>query len=206
MDVISHSKSDPKPQSSIWATCTRMVGSPKLTLNLTHPHSKKLKCFKQADETQAKSYDLPKLCQYLRSKPKACKCTQCEVKTTRSNYCFMSERFISQSSQDSNTNSLGLIRRHGEVLRKLRASSKLHGGNRRRQRYTAWRSPFPVDTDHPRESKSAFEWNRRGYVICSFKNLEAFQRHYYWWEINWNFISFTWKLYQSQDINFAMNV
>lgn len=40
LDVISHSKSDPKPQSWIWAICTRIVGSPKLTLNLTHPHSK----------------------------------------------------------------------------------------------------------------------------------------------------------------------
>lgn len=38
--VLGHSKSDPRPQSWIWATGTRNAVSPKLTLNLTHPYSK----------------------------------------------------------------------------------------------------------------------------------------------------------------------
>lgn len=35
--VLDHSESDPKPQGWVWTTCTRNAGSPKLTLNLTHP-------------------------------------------------------------------------------------------------------------------------------------------------------------------------
>lgn len=66
------------------------------------------------------------------------------------------------------------------------ASSKLHGGNRRRQRYTAWRIPcflFIQTTLENRKVSSNEILNRPGYVI-----LENVQSHYYWWE--WNFISF----------------
>lgn len=53
-------------------------------------------------------------------------------------------------------------------------------------------------------SNEILSWPR--YVICSFKSLENVQSHYYWWEGNFYFISFIWKLYQCKDINFAMNV
>lgn len=48
--------------------------------------------------------------------------------------------------------------------------------------------------------------NRPRYVICSFKSLESGQSHCYQWERIFYFISFIWKLYQSKDINFAVNV
>lgn len=67
---------------------------------------------------------------------------------------------------------------------------------------------FPVHTDHPREPKSVFGWNLESNrnVICSVKSLEKVQSYHYWWERNFHLISFIWKLYQSKDINFVMNV
>ena len=64
-------KSDPKPQSWIWATRTRNVPSPELTLNLTHL------CSNRKITYRFECDDLPNLSQHR--SPGACGCTQCEV-------------------------------------------------------------------------------------------------------------------------------
>lgn len=105
--VLGQSKSNPKPQNCILSTCSRNVGYCKLTLNLTHP------CFKSEITYSSETKPGPKQRIYL-SSASTYRLSQTpvnvlEVKTSHTDYCFLSKRFISESLRDSNTNTLCII-------------------------------------------------------------------------------------------------